>query len=105
MSRADGTGTGTGTGSGAGYGMEAFRADTGVSRETLDRFELWRTRLEAENAHTNLVGRSTLADFWFRHALDSWQVFTLGMANGRTLRAGPIWAPGPGFPGLRWRSA
>lgn len=94
MSRADGTG------SGAGYGMEAFRADTGVSRETLDRFELWRSRLEAENAHTNLVGRSTLADFWFRHALDSWQVFAVGMGERPDAARWANLGAGAGFPGF-----
>ena len=28
------------------YGSEQFLADTGVSRETLDRFETWRRLLE-----------------------------------------------------------
>ena len=41
----------------AGFGAAEFQARTGVSRETLDRFETWRRRLEETNAHTNLVGR------------------------------------------------
>lgn len=85
---------------GAGYGAEAFAGETGVSRETLSRFETWRRLLEETNAHTNLVGRSTVADFWYRHALDSWQVFELG----ERLRPGASrWADlgsGAGFPGL-----
>jgi 16S rRNA (guanine527-N7)-methyltransferase len=78
------------------YGPDAFQADTGVSRETLDRFQLWRDRLAGTNAHTNLVGRSTLDDFWYRHAFDSWQVYT------RAEQA-PRWADlgsGAGIPGL-----
>jgi 16S rRNA (guanine527-N7)-methyltransferase len=78
------------------YGASEFQRDTGVSRETLTRFELWRTRLEETNAHTNLVGRSTLDDFWFRHALDSWQVFTAGGSASRWADLGT----GAGFPGL-----
>ncbi len=85
---------------GAGYGAAEFQHETSVSRETLDRFETWRRLLEETNAHTNLVGRSTISDFWFRHALDSWQVFELG----DTLRPGAArWADlgsGAGFPGL-----
>ena len=78
------------------YGPDAFQAETGVLRETLDRFETWRRLLEETSAHTNLVGRGTLSDFWHRHALDSWQVFEL-MPDART------WADlgaGAGFPGL-----
>ncbi|MGJ3232737.1 MAG: 16S rRNA (guanine(527)-N(7))-methyltransferase RsmG [Oceanicaulis sp.] len=82
------------------YGAEDFAVETGVSRETLGRFETWRRLLEETNARTNLVGRSTLADFWHRHALDSWQIFELG----RRLRPGAArWADlgsGAGFPGL-----
>ncbi|HCY55283.1 MAG TPA: 16S rRNA (guanine(527)-N(7))-methyltransferase RsmG, partial [Oceanicaulis sp.] len=59
------------------YDAEAFRADTGVSRETLERFIVWRRLLSEWSAHTNLVGRATLDEFWFRHALDSWQLLDL----------------------------
>lgn len=90
----------SGSATGAAYGAQDFAADTGVSRETLHRFETWLALLQETNAHTNLVGRSTLSDFWFRHALDSWQVFELG----RSLRPGSVrWADlgsGAGFPGL-----
>jgi 16S rRNA (guanine527-N7)-methyltransferase len=81
---------------GSGYGATEFQRETGVSRETLDRFQLWRDRLAAVNAHTNLVGRSTLDDFWFRHALDSWQVLQLAPAAPRWADLGS----GAGFPGL-----
>lgn len=75
---------------------EDFQSMTGVSRETLERFELWRQRLVEWNAHTNLVGRSTLDDFWSRHALDSWQVFEAAPEATRWLDFGS----GAGFPGL-----
>lgn len=78
------------------FGAEAFQAETGVSRETLDRFELWRRCLEETSAHTNLVGRKTLDEFWFRHALDSWQVFELAPKARRWADLGA----GAGFPGL-----
>jgi 16S rRNA (guanine527-N7)-methyltransferase len=78
------------------FDAEAFQAATGVSRETLDRFSLWRARLEETNAHTNLVGRSTLTDFWRRHALDSWQLLDLAPDASRWADLGA----GAGFPGL-----
>lgn len=88
------------TDEGEGYDAAAFAAETGVSRETLGRFETWRRILEETNAHTNLVGRSTLSEFWYRHALDSWQVYELG----RDMRPGAArWADlgsGAGFPGF-----
>ena len=79
------------------FDAAAFQAATGVSRETLDRFEVWRRLLVEWSAHTNLVSRSTLDDFWFRHAYDSWQLLRLA-PEGAT-RWVDIGA-GAGFPGL-----
>ena len=73
-----------------------FAARTGVSRETLERYETWRRHLEETNQVMNLVGRKTLPDFWFRHALDSWQVQTHAPDAARWLDLGA----GAGFPGL-----
>ena len=78
------------------YGPEQFQAETSVSRETLERFETWRRLLEETSAHTNLVGRGTLAEFWHRHALDSWQVLELMPKAARWADLGA----GAGFPGL-----
>ncbi len=79
-----------------GFGAEAFQVASGVSRETLDRFVLWRARLEETNTHTNLVGRATLSDFWRRHAFDSWQLLGLAPDAARWADLGA----GAGFPGL-----
>ena len=78
------------------FDAAAFQAETGVSRETIARFERWRDMLAETNAHTNLVGRSTLDDFWFRHALDSWQVYQQAPQAARWADLGA----GAGFPGL-----
>jgi len=78
------------------YDVAAFARDTGVSRETLDRFEVWRREIEAASRQTNLAGRATLADFWFRHALDSWQLYELAPDARRWADLGS----GAGFPGL-----
>lgn len=75
---------------------EEFAARTGVSRETLARYETWRRLLVEWSVHTNLVGRATLDDFWKRHALDSWQVTKLAAVTGRWADLGS----GAGFPGL-----
>ena len=82
------------------YGADEFAAETGVSRETLSRFEAWLTLLRETNAHTNLVGRSTLSDFWYRHALDSWQVFELGRSLKPQAARWADLGSGAGFPGL-----
>ncbi|MDF1767688.1 16S rRNA (guanine(527)-N(7))-methyltransferase RsmG [Maricaulis sp.] len=76
---------------------EAFRRQTGVSRETLAAFDQWRTLLIETNAHTNLVGRSTLDQFWHRHALDSFQL--LEHISTDVSRVADLGA-GAGFPGI-----
>lgn len=76
---------------------EEFAQETGVSRETLDAFDRWRAHLVETGAHTNLVARSTLDDFWHRHALDSYQL--LELIPGETRRVADLGAGG-GFPGI-----
>src|SRR5579863_316887 len=67
----------------------------------LDGFRLadaiqFRTLLESANAHMNLVGASTLADFWQRHVLDSAQLIGLAPGAKRWADLGA----GAGFPGV-----
>ena len=76
---------------------EAFGRETGVSRETLDGFETWRALLVETNAHTNLVGRSTLDQFWARHAMDSYQL--LEHVGDDVTKIADLGA-GAGFPGI-----
>ncbi|MEO1019862.1 MAG: 16S rRNA (guanine(527)-N(7))-methyltransferase RsmG [Pseudomonadota bacterium] len=71
--------------------------DLDVSRETIDRLEIYETLLRKWNSKINLVGRSTLEDVWTRHFLDSAQLFEIA--------AHPVqhWADlgsGAGFPGM-----
>lgn len=56
----------------------------------------FRSRLEAINASVNLVGASTLADFWRRHFLDSAQLLQLAPGARRWADLGA----GAGFPGV-----
>jgi 16S rRNA (guanine527-N7)-methyltransferase len=82
---------------------EGFARVAGVSRETALRFEAWRALLATWNPRVNLVGKSTLADFWRRHALDSVQLVDV-VPNTEGARAAPRrWVDigsGAGFPGL-----
>jgi 16S rRNA (guanine527-N7)-methyltransferase len=80
----------------------SFAEVAGVSHETAARFETWRALIGKWSAKINLVGPSTLTDFWTRHALDSVQI---ARVVPRTEKAEGVrrWADigsGAGFPGL-----
>ena len=80
-----------------GFGPEEFRKATGVSRETLAAFTIWNDMLAEANTATNLVGRSTMDDFWKRHALDGFQLIDHAPQDGL------CWldlGAGAGIPGL-----
>ncbi len=76
---------------------EEFQARTNVSRETLEKYKAWHLLLIKWNAKINLVAKSTLPEFWTRHALDSWQITPLlRKTDNKCLDFGS----GGGFPGL-----
>ena len=76
---------------------DEFLAKTAVSRETLDEYEQWHALLLKWNSRINLVARSTLPDFWRRHALDTWQITPFFKSTDRQfLDLGS----GAGFPGI-----
>lgn len=69
----------------------------GVSRETMDRLEVYAELLKKWNPRINLVAKSTIDDIWHRHFEDSAQLYHLAPH--------PVghWADlgsGGGFPGL-----
>ncbi|WP_434616349.1 16S rRNA (guanine(527)-N(7))-methyltransferase RsmG [Tabrizicola sp. M-4] len=69
----------------------------GVSRETLERLARLETLLSKWNPAINLVSRSTIANAWERHILDSAQLFALAPDHATH------WVDlgsGGGFPGL-----
>jgi len=79
------------------YTAADFQRDTNVSRETMDRLSAFEAFLNERGAITNLVARSTLPDFWRRHALDSAQLVSIaphGITQWVDLGSGA------GFPGL-----
>ncbi len=80
-----------------------FIAATGVSPDTAARFEAWRQLLVKWNKRVNLVGHTTLADFWRRHALDSAQLIAVARQKRGEALADATWldlGSGAGFPGL-----
>ncbi|MBA4099022.1 MAG: 16S rRNA (guanine(527)-N(7))-methyltransferase RsmG [Rhodospirillum sp.] len=68
-----------------------------VSRETLQRLEIYVALLAKWQAKINLVGPATLPDLWRRHFLDSAQLLPLLPAAAGTLAD---LGSGAGFPGL-----
>ena len=68
-----------------------------VSRETLDRLEVYESLLCDEATRQNLVSRGTLDHFWDRHILDSAQLLRFNP------RPGASWVDigsGAGLPGI-----
>lgn len=74
-----------------------FARIAGVSRETLDRLEAYVALLEKWRRRINLVSRSSMADVWRRHMLDSAQIVNYLPADCRRLID---FGSGAGFPGL-----
>jgi 16S rRNA (guanine527-N7)-methyltransferase len=77
---------------------DALAAVTGrdVSRETVDKLEAYRRLVEEESGRQNLVSRSTLADFWSRHVLDSAQLLRFAPDRASWADIGS----GAGLPGI-----
>ena len=74
-----------------------FQAATGVSRETMERLQIYADVLKDWNSRMNLVARSTLEEVWHRHMLDSAQLFPLIPKETKVL---VDLGSGAGFPGL-----
>ena len=75
---------------------EGFLEAVGASAERRDQVEAYRTMLARANTQMNLVGDSTLGDFWRRHFIDSAQL--AWFAPGAR-----VWADlgsGAGLPGV-----
>jgi 16S rRNA (guanine527-N7)-methyltransferase len=68
----------------------------GVSRETLERLDAFRSMVIAENERQNLVSAASIPYFWVRHIVDSAQLIPLAPESGRWIDLGT----GAGFPGI-----
>lgn len=79
------------------YGREAFAAQFGFSRETLDRLDTYAALLVQWQKAVNLVAPSTLGDIWHRHFADCAQL--LALAPPRPTAWVDL-GSGAGFPGL-----
>ena len=80
-----------------GYNSEDFFRDADVSRETLERLELFAALLKQWNPRINLVSKDSLNDLWRRHMADSAQLRDLIPAyDGALVDVGS----GAGFPGM-----
>ncbi len=77
-------------------GPEAFQAVFAVSRETVQRLELYAELLRHWSKTHDLVAPSTLADVWHRHFADSAQLVALAPDVRDWVDLGA----GAGFPGL-----
>ncbi len=73
-----------------------FASVLDVSRETLERLEVFETILRQWQETINLVGARTLDDVWRRHFLDSGQLCPLLRGASTVVDIGS----GGGFPGL-----
>lgn len=74
-----------------------FKAQTDVSDAVMTRLEAYAALLEKWQKRINLVSKSTLADKWRRHFLDSAQLAPLIPSTAKTL---VDLGSGAGFPGL-----
>lgn len=76
---------------------ERFKAEFGVSRETIEKLATYEAMLKRWQKTINLVAPSTLPQIWHRHFADSAQLWHLRPPEARTwLDLGS----GAGFPGL-----
>lgn len=77
--------------------LETLVPGLDVSRETIDRLKVFEGLVRKWTPKINLVGPSTMPDFWRRHILDSSQLFPLAPKHWQS------WADlgsGGGLPGI-----
>ena len=79
------------------YGRSNFAREEGLTDTVLQNFDAWHRLLTQWNAKINLVSKSAAEHFWFRHALDSWQVSRHIPAGAQAILD---LGSGSGFPGL-----
>ncbi|MBL4802901.1 MAG: 16S rRNA (guanine(527)-N(7))-methyltransferase RsmG [Emcibacter sp.] len=82
------------------FNKQDFFKKTNVSRETMEKIEIYANLLQKWQKKINLVSGTTIPDLWCRHFYDSFQLKDhLEGAASRKLRILDI-GSGAGFPGL-----
>lgn len=81
-------------------GPVEFAKVFGVSRETIERLEIYASLLAKWQKAVNLVAPSTLADVWHRHFADSAQLLRHALPAATTQGLWVDLGSGAGFPGL-----
>ena len=88
------------------FTKESFFKQTNVSRETMEKIEIYADLLQRWQKSINLIGPNTATEAWQRHFFDSAQLFTLIQKNtqhdwGETKELKWLdFGSGAGFPGL-----
>ena len=78
------------------FTSDDFQSRANVSRETLDKLQVYADLLLKWQASINLVGPRTVPEIWHRHFYDSAQLFPYLRSDGPVIDMGS----GAGFPGL-----
>jgi 16S rRNA (guanine527-N7)-methyltransferase len=76
--------------------MNTLIEELNVSRETIEKLEIFDELLKKWNPKINLVSRKSLPDVWTRHIVDSLQVYRCVEPAGHWVDLGS----GGGFPGV-----
>lgn len=87
-------------GQGAVQTAAAFQQEFKVSRETIERLEIYHDLLLKWQKAQNLVAPNTLSDVWSRHFTDSAQIYSLLPFKAKTPLTVIDMGAGAGFPGL-----
>lgn len=77
--------------------QELFASTHDVSRETMERLQIYERQLKKWTVKINLISKSTIPEIWTRHFMDSAQVFDAIPANANSMCD---FGSGGGFPGL-----
>tara|TARA_B100000214_G_scaffold36440_1_gene22921 strand:+ start:191 stop:832 length:642 start_codon:yes stop_codon:yes gene_type:complete len=78
------------------FTSDDFQSRANVSRETLEKLQVYADLLLKWQASINLVGPGTVPEIWHRHFYDSAQLFPYLVSDGPVIDMGS----GAGFPGL-----